>query len=48
MGSGGSNLGIKTRESRFYCFGWSDHVVTFIANSIDGYGDLVERVYALE
>ena len=35
-------------ENTFYCYGWSDRIVSFIADSIRGYGDLVEIVRALE
>ena len=35
-------------EKTFYCYGWSDNVISFIANTVAGHGNLVEKVLALE
>ena len=37
-----------TDENTYYCFGWSDQIVSFIAQNIEGYGDIVSRVSGLE
>jgi 60 kDa SS-A/Ro ribonucleoprotein len=34
-------------EKTFYCFGWSDQVVSFIARISSGYADLVQQVSAI-
>ena len=34
-------------ENTFYCYGWSDHAISFIAHTLQGYGGLIERVLAL-
>ena len=35
-------------EKTFYCCGWFDNFISFIAHTIDGPGNLVEKVLALE
>ena len=44
----GSAMTPPSDGKTWYCFGWSDQVVSFIAQAVQGYGDLVSRVSAIE
>lgn len=35
-------------ENTYYCFGWSDQIVSFIAQCAEGYGNLVSQISGLE
>ena len=44
----GSAMTPPSDGKTWYCFGWSDQVVSFIAQAVQGYGDLVSRVSQIE
>ena len=35
-------------EKTFYCFGWSDNIISFIAQNTEGYKDLATEVSAID
>ena len=35
-------------ENTFYCFGWSDNIISFIAQNTEGYKDLTAQVSAID
>lgn len=34
-------------ENTFYVYGWSDHIVSFIANAVEGHGNIAEKIAGL-